>query len=646
MERPGNGGRVTTCLQRTLLLVACPVLLALTACANRPFPLLYDDTRVKQAAAAKDDWKAVDVAGVITAQQTNLKALLDAENKAQADANALQARLELTALLGKPLFDDGLDDKTGRALVGNQQVPAGLGSKVGARFIQLVGMDYATPEPLPPPKAGEEDKLVVQHWDFAVLRDRYKTLKTHPYQAAATAKTAAMVLASYQATYRRFGVTSVPSCADFKAHGTYSDSLNAALKAALPPLTDAQLKSFAIAVDTPRKTCALVETSTDAELEAVYGKSGLIASARDDLNDAKTAANNAKTQEQAAEKVYNDAKSEYAALVKHDGSPTPSADAVNKAAAKLETALKNLDSASTDTQGLSDVFVTQERLTQFQNYLDELQSGLKPSTTTVAGDGTVTANSPSGEAPAPAAGVSAPVAATAASAAASASTASSSSGDKVPPSVAAIVTVTRLVDDIHDYTHAAETAKQLPLQLMAEQERLKLQAAQAVTAERAAQVALLQQIVTNLEGQADELYLAMGYLTAVNQALPKDPAHVVNNQCEEEKWEADWRRRTYTLLFCAQTSAVKLPLLQATVDYFDVIQRLDTEYLQLQYARLDAMDREVVALDDANLLRWQALVTPTVNGLSDYYASGITPQTFANLISAVSLVWIGHGVNK
>ncbi len=625
MPIPMHGGRKSVSFCPAVRLLACSSMLALAACANRPHLMLYDDARAKQSATARDDWKAVDLAGVISAQQANLKTLLAAETKAEADAATLQAQLELTALVDKPLFDTWNMKATPepQPQVEAGSLPAGLGSRIGARFLKLVGTPY---ESASVPNVGAPG----QPQDVSRLLLVYKSASDPVTEELRAISNAKLYSDSFKGILKKFGLAVLPTCNDVPpTPNTFSPTIQAVLDN--PATHDpAGLRTY---LEPLRTKCAQIKKLSDADKVRPYGEHGLAASARKEYDAAKKESDDAQADETAAEKAYEDAKADYEQMVKDAGSNTPAADLLTAKAAAVQAALKQLDDLSGKTHGLSDVFVSKERLALYSGYLDDLQEGLAPSTTTLKDE------TPK----------SAAVAASAAPAAAPAASAASATTTSEPHAVAALVAVTRLIDDFHDYAHANEVAKQLPLQLMAEQERLKLQAAQAVTAERTTQLALLAQIVTNLDTQVDQLALALANVQAAS-ALGQ---HLVLGkttdltQCDlNEPLVADWRARPFGQTFCTTTPKTKYLLLQAAVGYYDIVQRQDAQYYQLQYTRLDAMDREMLAIDDANLLRWQALVNPTVNGLADYYASGISAQTFASLVSAASLVWVGHGVNK
>lgn len=111
-------GRATACRRYRYagrivsLLVLISVALATTGCAGlRP----YSEVRDKQATAAADAWKDVNLGAEIAAHRANLQALLDAEKAAQDDVGKSIRALRLRVLVSaKPMKDSLIKPLTDR----------------------------------------------------------------------------------------------------------------------------------------------------------------------------------------------------------------------------------------------------------------------------------------------------------------------------------------------------------------------------------------------------------------------------------------------------------------------------------------------------------------------------------------------------
>jgi len=215
-----------------------------------------------------------------------------------------------------------------------------------------------------------------------------------------------------------------------------------------------------------------------------------------------------------------------------------------------------------------------------------------------------------------------------------------------PVSVATLVVLSRLVDHVNALENAQDAAKQLPLRLMAEQERIKLQAAQAAITARKAEVGYLQQLAEILSLQADRLARVLDFLGQV-QALDAEGDNLLAGKAARQRPAGkggcddsdviplDRKQQTFAQQLCASGPGVRVRLLQAAVGYVDVVRRLQPQRYKLEYARIDALDQQSMAYSSANLQR-QATIGPAVSGLR------LLRQRYRTLHHRQSLVGGGH----
>ncbi len=619
--------------QTAVLLGAVAVAGALCGCSSLPQLSdiqLYDATRAKQASTAATDWKAVDVTGVINAEKANLQSLLDAEDTLQDQLARIHVQSELLQFMGVPLNVTVAKQADTTGLLKNVAIQ-GLAERVQQRMTLLVGTDYVSKTGL---KESADSSPV-----FDVYLQRVNAGADARQKAAATADYLSLVAPQ---VYSAFKLPLPPSCADTPGQiaGKYSDAITKALVALAKTAPDDAVHAKEELETEIRKRCldALPADKTQDAFAMTYGTAGTIGKAHADLLVAQAGLAQEKKTASDKEAVYESAQAAYDAKVKAAaGSSTVQAD-IAKETGDLLNKLKDLEGLSAATGGLSDKYVAQLKLTAIDNYLTELNTAATPKS---AAGSVTTAKTPD--------------TATATSTTAATATTTSQAPKGAPVSVNAAILLAQFADDEKAFSQVAPTAQEMPLQIMADQNRLELQAATAVVAARQKAVDLAQQLQDNLIAQATQLLNAHVNLTRAADQQAADgrlgkrgtKLSTAATNCDDGDVIPDSAvLQSYEQQFCKSSPQSRVFLIQAAVAYVDVVGRLEPTHEKLQYAQFDAQDQELLAYSSANLQRWQALIDPSVTGLSDYYASGISPQTIASFLQAAGLVWIGHGVNK
>jgi hypothetical protein len=106
--------------------------------------------------------------------------------------------------------------------------------------------------------------------------------------------------------------------------------------------------------------------------------------------------------------------------------------------------------------------------------------------------------------------------------------------------------------------------------------------------------------------------------------------------------------RAKPLIEALQTTdaKAKIPLISAVTDYGDAASRLSLKWQQDRYRWLATHHEIGLMHSEINLKQWGSLIGTTVQQVGDASAGGQKAETYINLINAIGLFYIGHGVNK
>lgn len=606
--------------RRIGLLVFGAALLALSGCANVSVRL-YDANLDKQGVAAKADWEAVKPTATLAAAETNNAALLKSE-LAHQDAVAVSVRnLHLRSFIDSPLHNvlqdstcDGLQDLVNNLL-----------------YLDLLGAGSQTPGP---------DGMC----GFPSMLPKGATVSTANWKAAQDAFFANLdgrmqrrsraigsnlqfnsKLSGFDAYYAALHLNGSASCRDVAATTGYSPRLMAAFDAATP---DMRLKVEHFIDKDMRALChdPRVALLDESEIVATYAMApraplvaggppstvlgGAIKEAYDGYKAAKQEFADAEEAEAAAEAAFKAASDAYDKAV---AAAVPDKDAsskLNQAAVNFQKVIRDLEKASAATGGRSDVFISKQRLDALATADDSLIKGLAQDTVP--------------------AGTSKPV--------------------------AALVLLSGFDKETQKVIASTKGPLALPLQLYRDQQQLINDQSKIVVGLQQAKVKLAEKLLQTVTDEIHALYSANVYLQqATLRLFPSESTRSGAVSAVPAKRAAALKATeapltlasgTFLELFGSPDKNSRLLLEDGALTYMDVVGRLEAARRKIYYQQIDADYALSLSYSAANVKRWQALITSSVDQIAGFAASGIRPDFWATLVETASLIWIGHGVNK
>ena len=607
------------------LFTSAIAVLGLTACVAPNGVYFHDDARAKLATASQTDWKAVDGTSVVTAEQTNLKALLAAELSTQDDLAQSIRNHHLRSFIALPLVHPLAKEDAAGLVAGD-----GLQDLIRAQLLALLGNDYL--------KLGKTPDGSGEYHDIVgVLDDRMRKLSAQTVDWNTRLN---KLKTQYTVSYKADKLPLPPACSDVPGAktGKFSHRIDAALSTLSSDDRDVAQQDLE---DMRVHVCGVEIYEPDPA--KAFGDGGALGAAYSDYQNALIEKESAKEAEAVMELEFQDAKKTYDDEVKKN-SKTNIPDlqaAVAGHASRLKSAISALEQASKATGGRSDIFLSKERLGTLADFVDTVTQGLSPSAVASA----ASSASPSASA------ASAPVASASASASSAvADTVVVPAGASKPS--AAIILLSGLVTDARKMQAERKSPLNLPFQLYRDQEQLKLSASTLALRSKQSQIVLAKRLVDTLTEEVQQLYLAEKAL----QKYGGNDADAAGGQPTEKKGS---KRRsaaaskapgtapqTFQQEYAAASPEKKVQLLMAAQDYLFVVGHLEPQRYKLQYMSVAAMNDESLAYSAVNIKRWQSLIQTSVDQVSDYYEGGINPEALASLLQAMSLVAIGVGVNK
>ena len=213
--------------------------------------------------------------------------------------------------------------------------------------------------------------------------------------------------------------------------------------------------------------------------------------------------------------------------------------------------------------------------------------------------------------------------------------------------VVAAVLLPQILDDAQAVARAGRVPATLPLVIRLSIERLRLDAATREVKSLQSQEELSQEIVNALTAQAFQLEEALRHLDnspAKNIAQLPFPQAIAKAQDASSKVPTvNTGKSGDSKLLAAD---LKEALYRSTTKYLDAIGRLDARYYRLEYMRIAAVHEQSLLRSEVNVAQWEALIDSTVKQAAQHAAGGLKASDLTGLISALGIVWIGHGTNK
>jgi hypothetical protein len=202
----------------------------------------------------------------------------------------------------------------------------------------------------------------------------------------------------------------------------------------------------------------------------------------------------------------------------------------------------------------------------------------------------------------------------------------------------------QIADDAREIVRAGRVPETLPLVIRLNIERLRLEAATREVKSLEAQLDLSEAIVDELALQGFQLEEALRHLdhspardlAALSlpnafAAIEKAPGKGLNvANPKPDPAAADKREALY----------------RAAAQYLDAIGRLDARYYRLEYMRIAAIHEQSLSRSEVYAAQWESLIDSTVKQAAQHTAGGIKASDLTGLISALGIVWIGHGTNQ
>jgi hypothetical protein len=197
----------------------------------------------------------------------------------------------------------------------------------------------------------------------------------------------------------------------------------------------------------------------------------------------------------------------------------------------------------------------------------------------------------------------------------------------------ALILLPDLIDKTRQSLADARKPLLVPLVLQKQYEKIKLDALTRDIAAQQGEVALLQKKLSLQTQQAREYLQAKKGFDLISPEIVSLPVgNVLSGQLP------------------ATVAPIKLQdrkrLAEAAGYYLDAEGRLRAEVNKTDYELIAAKHERAVAYAEANAMQWETLISSGVNQLADYGTTGIKPEQVVSLLNALSLLWIGSGVNK
>lgn len=195
--------------------------------------------------------------------------------------------------------------------------------------------------------------------------------------------------------------------------------------------------------------------------------------------------------------------------------------------------------------------------------------------------------------------------------------------------VVAAILVPQIADDARAVAAANRVPATLPLIIMLNIERLRLEAATREVKSLEAEEELSQAIVDALLAQALQVHQNLTFLDSNAKDIAGLPVLAAFAKADT-----------------ADTADKKEAMYTAAANYLDAIGRLDARYYRLEYMRIATIHERSLARSEVNAAQWESLIDSVVNQAAAHSAGGLKASDFYGLISALGIVWIGHGTNQ
>lgn len=190
-----------------------------------------------------------------------------------------------------------------------------------------------------------------------------------------------------------------------------------------------------------------------------------------------------------------------------------------------------------------------------------------------------------------------------------------------------ITTIPTLADDVKAIQGADKRASLVPLLMWRDLEQGRLQAARVQVSMTEMDVALLRSAVETQLAEAQALVRSRTELRQVPAiSSSKDPLY--------KTWDA------------MKDAAARTALYSALDSYLDAVGRLRQASERLRRTRYALSLEKSAALSEVNAGIWASLIGESVNQAAEFSATGVTPNSFTNFITALGVLGIAHGTNK
>lgn len=207
----------------------------------------------------------------------------------------------------------------------------------------------------------------------------------------------------------------------------------------------------------------------------------------------------------------------------------------------------------------------------------------------------------------------------------------------------AVVIIPGLMDEATQAANEQRAMRALPLQLRANYEQLRLDAANRDIAAREQVVQLRKDLVKttiNEVLQLSQAYREMN-LTAAPAATPKNAdTKPVNDSL------VGWLAQPVTDLVSKANPNQKQRFYTSAGLYLDALTRLETNRFSILAKINAAMYERALAYAEVNAKQWSSLIGLSVNQVADSASSGIKTDRVVSILNTLGLWWVAHGVNN